>query len=102
MTTLSLRIPDDLEFSALELKRDPDGAVSFRWDVIERLCVDSGIDPAIFKDGPEDNVSQLIVAWYREHLARGGARDAVQDDLIAEAADEDDFGAGLSYEPGRA
>lgn len=77
-------------------------AVSFRWDIIARLCVDSGIDPEIFKDGPEDNVSQMIVAWYREHLARGGARDAVQDDLIAEAADEDDFGAGLSYEPGRA
>jgi hypothetical protein len=104
MTTVpvGITIPDDVDFTHLKLARDADGAVSFDWTPIERICNASGVDPAMFRNAPEDNVSSLIVTWYRMHLAAGGTRDPVQDDLIAEAELEDRHGGGLSYPPGRA
>lgn len=101
-TLTTLQIPDDLDFSALKLSRDADGAVSFDWAPIARICEASGVDPAVFSDGPEDNISALITRWYRAHRARGGAPDPVQEDLIAEAAAEDAAGQRISLQPGRA
>jgi hypothetical protein len=103
VSLVSVVIPAGLEFSALRLQRHADnGDVSFDWAPIEAICQANGLDVALFRDGPEDNVSALVVAWYAEHLARAGARDAVQDELIAEAALEDARGGGLSHQPGRA
>lgn len=97
-----ITIPDDVDFADLRLTRDPDGSVSFDWRPIERICEASGIDVSAFRDAPEDNVGGLIAQWYAAHLARGGARDPVQDDLIAEVAAEDARGGGQSHQPGRA
>jgi hypothetical protein len=96
-------IPEGLDFSDLRLSRDPEtGGVDFEWQPIADICAANGFDPALFSDGPEDNATALISAWYADHLARGGARDSVMDDLIAEAAAEDARGGGFSHQPGRA
>ncbi len=97
-----ITIPDDVRFSDLHLARDADGMVYFDWRPIERICEVSGIDVALLRDGPEDNVSSLVVAWYAEHLRHGGERDPVQDDLIAEMLAEDTAGQHVSLPPGRA
>jgi hypothetical protein len=102
MPEMRVQIPDDLDFSDLRLARDSDGMVSFDWSPIEKICAISGVDVAIFREAPEDNLAALIDAWYREHLSRGGEQDPVQEDLIAEATAENQFGAGLSHRPGRA
>lgn len=103
MTTraATIAIPNDLDFAALKLARKPDGAISFDWSPIEALCAANGIDIAHFRDGPEDNVSGLIVAWYAAHRQQGGAPDPVAEDLIAETIAEDAAGS-LSHPPGRA
>lgn len=46
-------------------------------------------------NGPEDNAASLIVGWYSAHLAAGGARDPVADDLIAETRVEDERGGAV-------
>lgn len=97
-----ITIPEDVEFADLHLARDPDGALSFDWAPIERICQASGLPVELFSDGPEDNVCQLVTHWYHSHLANGGERDPVQDDLIAEALTEDASGQPYSYPPGRA
>ena len=97
-----IAIPDDLSFADLKLARDPDGMVSFDWGVIERICRASGLPIEVLRDGPEDSVSGLLVAWYSEHRARGGKADPVADDLIAEAAAEEAAGQHSSLPPGRA
>lgn len=97
-----ITIPDDVRFSDLHLARDADGMVSFDWSPIERICEASGLDLALLRDGPEDNVSSLVVAWYAEHLRNGGEHDPVQDDLIAEMMAEDAAGQHISLPPGRA
>ena len=100
---LSVSIPEGLDFSELHLARDPrTGAIEFEWAPIERICAASGLDVALFRSGPEDNVAGLITAWYAEHRARGGAADPVQEEIIAEARAEDERGGGLSYPPGSA
>ena len=101
-TPLTIQVPDDLDFSALKLARDPDGMISFDWSPIETICEASGIDIATFRDAPEDNLAGLLTAWYFAHRQRGGAPDPVQEDLIAETAIEDARGGGVSHAPGRA
>lgn len=103
MSQIKIKIPIGLDFADLKLARHPStGAVEFDWEPIERVCAASGLDIALFRNGPEDNVSTLIVAWYAEHRARGGAPDPTQDDLIYEMLAEDARGGGISHGPGRA
>lgn len=97
-----IAIPDDIDFSDLKLARDPDGAVSFDWAVIERVCQASSLPVEVLRDGPEDNVAGLITTWYRAHRQHGGAADPVADDLIAEVLIEDAAGQPFSHQPGRA
>lgn len=99
---MKLTIPDGITFADLQLARISDGDVELSWHVVEAICEASGIDPAVFAESSEDNLAGLINAWYREHLARGGEPDPVQEDLIAEARLEDERGGGLSHQPGRA
>lgn len=99
---VKITIPDGVQFADLELRRDPDGDVSFSVPIIERVCAASGIDPAAIWDTHEDNLSGIIVAWYARHRELGGAPDPVAEDLILEAAAEDALGGGISHAPGRA
>ncbi len=100
-TRVAITIPEDLRFEALHLARQSDGSVSFDWAAIERLCAASGLDARMFRAAPESNIAGLIVAWYAEHRAHGGAPDPTAEDLIFEARIEDARGGGLSHEPGR-
>ena len=97
-----IAIPDDIDFSDLNLARDPDGAVSFEWGVIERICAASNLPIELLRDGPEDNVAGLITHWYMAHRQHGGEADPVADDLIAEVLIEDAAGQPFSHQPGRA
>lgn len=84
-----IRIPQGLAFAALKLSRNPVTlAVAFDWAPIEAICRESGIDIALFRDQPEDNVAGLIHQWYLEHLERGGSPDPVQEMLLAEVQAE--------------
>lgn len=57
-------IPEGLDFADLRLSREPNGSVSFDWRVIERICAASGMPVEVLRDGPEDNVAGLLMAWY--------------------------------------
>lgn len=98
----NITIPDTVSFSDLKLARDADGMVSFDWLPVELICKASNVPVEILKDGPEDNVSGLIIAWYETHLAGGGQRDPVADDIIGEAIIEQQHGQNYSHQPGRA
>ncbi|MTH95539.1 hypothetical protein [Roseibium sp. RKSG952] len=98
----TVKIPSGLDFSALNLARDPDGAVSLDMSVIEQICGFNGLPVELFTDGPEDNLSGLIATWYRAHIAAGGAPDPVQEDLIRETEIEDAAGQSVSHHPGKA
>ncbi len=95
-------IPEELDFDDLHLKREADGSVSFDWSVIEHICAASGMPVELLRDGPEDNVAGLMMAWYAEHRQRGGAADPVAEDLIGEVRAEDAAGQRISHAPGRA
>ncbi len=98
-----IAIPDDIAFTDLRLERDSTtGDVSFDTGIIARIEVASGLPPEFFMSHPEDVLAALITTWYAQHLAVGGARDAVADDLISEANAEDSAGQNFSHQPGRA
>ena len=102
-TKQAATIPDGVVFSDLQLARNPDtGDVSFDWAPIEKICAANNIPIEQLRDGHEDNVAGMIVAWYSAHLSAGGAHDPVADDLIAEVRAEDAAGQAYSHQPGRA
>lgn len=101
MVLIKLCISDDVSFSDLRLTRKPDGDLAFDVEPILKICAASGIDPNIFLRGPEDNLACMFFSWYLEHLARGGARNAVMDDLIVETEMEDRFGGDSVFRLGR-
>lgn len=51
---------------------------------------------------PEDALGGLISTRYNHHIASGGARDPVAEDLLAEVRAEDAAGQKFSHPPGRA
>jgi hypothetical protein len=84
-----LVIPEGLDFGALELSRDRrTGDLSFNWEPVEQICVASGLDLDALIEESEENLSELIQAWYEAHLAAGGAADPVQETLLREAEAE--------------
>ena len=100
---IPVSIPADVSFSDLNLARDPKtGDVSFDWVPIERICSASGMNVALLRDQPEDNLAALLTVWYRTHLAAGGQMDPVYEDLIGEVRAEDAAGQPYSHAPGRA
>lgn len=103
MPRLKISIPPDIDFSMLKLVRDTStGGVTFSWDTIERICEYNQLDIAMFRDQHEDNIAELLVAWYTQHIASGGEPDPVAEDLLAEVKEEDEHGGGASHPPGRA
>lgn len=100
---INIVIPADVAIADLRMARDPQtGDIEFDWTPIERICAASGIDVALFKESDEDNVGALLMHWYAQHRAQGGAPDAVFEELIKETRAEDELGGGLSHRPGRA
>jgi hypothetical protein len=97
-----IAIPTDVRWEDLRLARDPDGNVSFDWGPIERICQACGVDVALFRDAPEDNLAQLLNTWYAAHRADGGEPCPIQEDLIAEALIEEQHGEHVSHQPCRA
>ncbi len=92
-----IKVPEGLEFSSLALHIDPVfQVVTFDPKPISAICEASGIDSAIFREMSGGNGSNVfmgvIVAWYKQHLQAGGARDAVCEQLFAEVLAEDQFG----------
>jgi len=93
MSKFNISVPEGLSIEDLHLTRDPvTGATEFNWAPLEAICRESGLDIALFRDMPEDNVAGLLMTWYRAHRDAGGAHDPVFEQLIAEAEAEDTFG----------
>ena len=95
-------IPGDVKFSDLKLGRGHDGAVSFDWTPIERICAASKLPIELLRDTNEGNVATLITKWYFTHRQSGGDADLVADDLIGEVLLEDAADQHASLAPGRA
>ena len=91
--TVRLVIPNGLAFADLHLARDlATGVVRYNWHPIEVICMASGIEIAVFRDTPEDNVAGLLVSWYGAHREQGGEEDPVAEELILEVAKEEAIG----------
>lgn len=99
MSTVRFAIPDGLEFSQLQLRRESVGAVSVDTGILGRIVQAAGLEAATLT---ENDISGLIMGWYFAHTNAGGAPDQTAEDLIAEALAEDAHGGGFSHAPGRA
>lgn len=102
MQAIKIVIPEELQFSDLHLARDADGDVFFDVHVVTRIEQASGLPDGFFMSRAEGVLSGVLIEWYGRHLAGGGARDPVADDLINEVRAENAAGQHYSHKPGRA
>lgn len=69
---LALRIPKDLDFSALNLKLRPGGLPRFNDLALQLLCLKNGINYAQLRSGPVGDITDLLFSWYTLHRRAGG------------------------------
>ena len=87
-------IPDEVHFADLNLTRDPvTSIVEFDMAPLERICEANDLDINMFTGDGDNKVGGLFNAWYRAHREGGGVPDPVQEQLIAEVAAVEEFGA---------
>lgn len=91
-----IRIPADLQFSALRLTRDAaTGDIEFDVDVLRDICDDNDLP---FN---EEITTSLLAAWYQHHRANGGEIDRVMEQIIAEIEAEAITGIEMQAGTGR-
>jgi len=73
-----------VDFADLQLALDKNGNVCYDGKIIEEICRASELDISHFRDGPQENIRDLIALWYSEHRKLGGKRDPVAEDLFPE------------------
>lgn len=97
-----IQVPSNVDFADLELRRNQDGSVSFKWEPIEAICEASGVSSDLFRLGGAEDIACLFVVWYVAHLARGGAKDAVQEELLSDARTAHWGSQQYTFKPGHA
>ncbi|SEL25029.1 hypothetical protein [Nitrosovibrio tenuis] len=83
--------PENIPLSQLKLAWDysTEGNIEFDWTLIEEICDASGIEVSEFHDERGDDVCGLVHQWYAEHLAHGGEKDPVMEEIILQAKIEE-------------
>jgi len=82
--TIKIKIPMGIDFEDLELAFDENGDMCYNVKPIEAICQASDLDMAHFSDGPEENLRQLIAAWYSAHRKQGGVSNPVAEEFFAD------------------
>ncbi|MCY1301567.1 hypothetical protein D9M69_463960 [compost metagenome] len=78
------------------------GATDLLFGRNDLLHLQAGHPAQLARDGPEDSVAGMIVAWYQAHRRQGGQPDPVAEDLIGEVRTEEAAGQAVSHAPGQA
>lgn len=82
---LGIKIPEDIGFKELDLKRDRlTGAISFNLGALVKICQNSGLalEQILTKNADGNGTSDFLNTWYVSHLNEGGEKDPVMDELI--------------------
>ncbi|GAB6035413.1 hypothetical protein [Galenea microaerophila] len=97
---MKVRIPHKFKFSDLELALRPDGSIQFNHEVVEKIIRKSKLTDEDLKRPPADLVSKVILAFYIEHLRRGGDKNELMENQIKELILENSKGQYYSHTPG--
>lgn len=77
-------LPEHVHFSDLSLEIGDDGDVKMNTLPLRQICEASGLDPeALFREGAEMDLANLVHGWYQVHLSRGGETNLVLERMHA-------------------
>lgn len=78
-------LPIGLDFSDLGMRFGEAGEVLLNVEPIVRVCEASGIKTeVVLGRATQQNLANLITAWYAAHIAMGGQPDLVQEECMVE------------------
>lgn len=80
-TLLTLKLPEGYTFADLKLRRCDDDAIDLDMDLVRRICGINGLDFDKVCQNPGPVVTTILTVWYKNHLAQGGAPDALMEAL---------------------
>ena len=87
----AFKLATSIPFPDLRLQRADDGTISYDINVLQNLCAENGINADLIASS-EDNVSELLIAWYVSWRRSGGDADQTMEQLLAEISTEDEHG----------
>lgn len=86
--TIPINTPVDWRFSDLQLRRTPEGDISFDLDALQAVLVNGKADLDWLMSHHEDYLAELLTHLYAASVEHLGAEDPVVERLIAEIKDE--------------
>lgn len=78
---ITIKLPEGRSFTDLKLRRCSDDAIDLDMDLIEQICYLNEWDFKKVCADPGPVISTILTAWYKTHLAEGGAPDNVMEDF---------------------
>ena len=79
--SITLQLPEGSSFTDLQLRRCDDDAIDLDMQLVQRICQLNGWDFDKVRADPAPVVSTILTVWYKNHLAQGGAPDAVMEEF---------------------
>lgn len=76
---IDLKLPQGANFSDLKVRRCDDDAIDLDMDLVHRICLLNCWDFEKVRANPGPVISTILSVWYKQHLAQGGAPDAVME-----------------------
>ena len=80
-SVITLKLPEGYSFSDLKVRRCDDDAIDLDMDLVKLVCKinDLSFEKVLQIPGPV--VTSILSVWYKNHLAQGGAPDALMEEL---------------------
>ena len=78
---LTLKLPDGYSFADLKVRRCDDDAIDLDMDLVKLICNINGLSFDKVLQNPGPVVTSILSAWYKSHLAQGGAPDVLMEEL---------------------
>ena len=80
-SVLTLKLPDGYSFADLKVRRCDDDAIDLDMDLVKLICNINGLSFDKVLQNPGPVVTSILSAWYKSHLAQGGAPDVLMEEL---------------------
>ena len=80
-SVITLKLPEGYSFSDLKVRRCDDDAIDLDMDLVKLVCKINDLSFEKVLQNPGPVVTSILSVWYKNHLAQGGAPDALMEEL---------------------
>lgn len=77
----TFKLPEGYVFADLKIRRCEADAIDLNMDLVKLICHLNSLDFDKVCQNPGPVVTTILTVWYKSHLAAGGPKDALMEEL---------------------